>query len=266
VHNPHIKIIAPWREWAFKSRSDLIEYAKSQDIPITVTKAKPYSVDRNLLHVSSEGGVLEDPWVEAPEDVYLTTTSPQDAPDSPTYVEIDFEQGTPVAVNGKDLTPAELLTELNRLGAENSVGRDDIVENRYVGMKSRGVYETPGGTILHVAKKGIESITMDREVMHLRDSLIPQYAEIVYYGYWFSPEREFLQKSMDEAQKDVTGKVKVKLFKGSCTVAGRKSPKSLYSQDFATFEDEDVYHQKDAEGFIKLNALRLRIRAMQKGK
>ncbi|MEE8423738.1 MAG: argininosuccinate synthase, partial [Thermodesulfobacteriota bacterium] len=238
VHNPHIKIISPWREWDFKSRSDLIEYAKSQDIPITVTKAKPYSVDRNLLHVSSEGGVLEDPWVEAPEDVYLTTTSPQAAPDSPTYVEIDFEQGTPVAVNGNDLTPAELLTELNRLGAENGVGRDDIVENRYVGMKSRGIYETPGGTILHVAKKGIESITMDREVMHLRDSLIPQYAEIVYYGYWFSPEREFLQKSMDEAQKDVTGKVKVKLFKGSCTVAGRKSPNSLYSQDFATFEDE----------------------------
>lgn len=266
VHNPHIKIISPWREWDFKSRSDLIEYAKSQDIPITVTKAKPYSVDRNLLHVSSEGGVLEDPWVEAPEDVYLTTTSPQNAPDSPTYVEIDFEQGTPVAVNGNDLTPAELLAELNRLGAANGVGRDDIVENRYVGMKSRGIYETPGGTILHVAKKGIESITMDREVMHLRDSLIPQYAEIVYYGYWFSPEREFLQKSMDEAQKDVTGKVKVKLFKGSCTVAGRKSPKSLYSQDFATFEDEDVYHQKDAEGFIKLNALRLRIRAMQKAK
>ncbi len=266
VHNPHIKIISPWREWDFKSRSALIEYAKNQDIPITVSKAKLYSVDKNLLHVSSEGGILEDPWEEPPEDIYVFTRSPQDAPDSPTYVEIDFEQGTPVAVNGKDLTPAELLTELNRLGAENGVGRDDIVENRYVGMKSRGVYETPGGTILHVAKKGIESITMDREVMHLRDSLIPQYAEIVYYGYWFSPEREFLQKSMDEAQKDVTGKVKVKLFKGGCTVAGRKSPKSLYSQDFATFEDEDVYHQKDAEGFIKLNALRLRIRAMQKGK
>ena len=263
VCDPQIKIIAPWREWSLKSRSDLIEYATTHGIPVTVTKAKPYSVDRNILHVSSEGGVLEDPWAEPPEDVYLTTRSPQDAPDKPTYLEIDFEKGTPKAVDGKSMSPAQLLAELNRLGGENGVGRADMVENRYVGMKSRGVYETPGGTILHTAKRALESITMDREVMHLRDSFIPHYSELVYYGYWFSPEREFLQKAMDEAQKDVTGRVRVKLFKGNCSVVGRKSPKSLYSEEFATFEEEDVYHQKDAEGFIRLNALRLRIRALQ---
>ena len=262
--SPFIKIIAPWKIWDFKSRTDLIQYAKKHGIPIPVTKEKPYSSDRNLLHISFEGGILEDPWAEPPEDIYILTRSPEEAPDKPLYVEIDFEGGNPIAVNGKRMLPAELLSELNRLGGENGIGRVDMVENRYVGMKSRGVYETPGGTILHAAHRAVESIAMDREVMHLRDSLVPRYAEMIYYGYWFSPEREVLQKMMDEAQRTVNGTARLKLFKGNCTVAGRKSADSLYSCDFATFEEDQVYNQKDAAGFIRLNALRLRIRALVK--
>jgi len=262
--SPFIKIIAPWKIWDFKSRTDLIQYAKKHGIPIPVTQEKPYSSDRNLLHISFEGGILEDPWAEPPEDIYVLTRSPEEAPDKPLYVEIDFEGGSPIAVNGKRMLPAELLSELNRLGGENGIGRVDMVENRYVGMKSRGVYETPGGTILHAAHRAVESITMDREVMHLRDSLIPRYAEMIYYGYWLSPEREVLQKMMDEAQRTVNGTARLKLFKGNCTVAGRKSADSLYSCDFATFEEDQVYDQKDAAGFIRLNALRLRIRALVK--
>jgi argininosuccinate synthase len=260
--NPRIRIIAPWKIWDFKSRTDLIQYAQKHGISIPVTKAKPYSSDRNILHISFEGGILEDPWMEPPEDMFVLSVAPEKAPDGPLYLEIDFEKGNPVALNGKKMAAAPLLQELNRRGGENGIGRVDLVENRYVGMKSRGVYETPGGTILHAAHKAVESITMDREVMHLRDSLIPRYAEMVYYGYWFSPEREVLQTLIDEAQRPVTGTARVKLFKGNCTVAGRKSPQSLYSTDFATFEEDQVYDQKDAQGFIRLNALRLRIRAL----
>jgi len=262
--SPLIKIIAPWKIWDFKSRTDLIQYAKKHGIPIPVTQEKPYSSDRNLLHISFEGGILEDPWAEPPEDMYILSRPPEKAPDKPSYVEIDFEWGNPIAINGKRMLPAELLSELNRLGGENGIGRVDMVENRYVGMKSRGVYETPGGTILHAAHRAVESITMDREVMHLRDSMVPRYAEMVYYGYWFSPEREVLQKMIDEAQRTVNGTARLKLFKGNCIVAGRKSADSLYSCDFATFEEDQVYDQKDAAGFIRLNALRLRIRALVK--
>ena len=262
--SPLIKIIAPWKIWDFKSRTDLIRYAQKHGIPVPVTAKKPYSSDRNLLHISFEGGILEDPWTEPPEDMFVLTRSPEKAPDRPLYVEVDFEGGNPVAVNGELMSPAKLLSELNRLGGESGIGRVDMVENRYVGMKSRGVYETPGGTILHAAHRAVESITMDREVMHLRDSLIPRYAEMVYYGYWFSPEREVLQKMIDEAQRTVTGTARLKLFKGNCTVVGRKSADSLYSCDFATFEEDQVYDQKDAGGFIRLNALRLRIRALVK--
>jgi len=264
--SPLIKIIAPWKIWNFKSRTDLIQYAEKHGIPVPVTQQKPYSSDRNLLHISFEGGILEDPWMEPPEDMFVLTRSPEKAPDKPRIVEIDFTSGNPVAVNGRRVSPTELLAELNRLGGENGIGRVDMVENRYVGMKSRGVYETPGGTILHAAHRAVESITMDREVMHLRDSLIPRYAEMVYYGYWFSPEREVLQKMVDEAQLTVNGTARLKLFKGNCTVIGRKSAESLYSCDFATFEEDQVYNQKDAEGFIRLNALRLRIRALVKEK
>lgn len=262
--NPRIQIIAPWKIWGFKSRTDLIKYAQKHGIPVRVTAEKPYSIDRNLLHISFEGGILEDPWMEPPADMFVLTRSPEKAPDKPLYLEIDFESGNPVSVNGKSMAPAELLAELNRLGGENGIGRVDMVENRYVGMKSRGVYETPGGTILHAAHRAVESITMDREVMHLRDSLIPRYAEMIYYGYWLSPEREVLQKMIDESQRTVTGTARLKLFKGNCTVVGRKSAESLYSCDFATFEEDQVYNQKDAEGFIRLNALRLRIRALVK--
>jgi argininosuccinate synthase len=264
--SPLIKIIAPWKIWNFKSRTDLIQYAEKHGIPVPVTKQKPYSSDRNLLHISFEGGILEDPWMEPPEDMFVLTRSPDKAPDKPQSIEIDFASGNPVAVNGRRMSPAELLGELNRLGGENGIGRVDMVENRYVGMKSRGVYETPGGTILHAAHRAVESITMDREVMHLRDSLIPRYAEMVYYGYWFSPEREVLQKMVDQAQLTVTGTARLKLFKGNCTVIGRKSAESLYSCDLATFEEDQVYNQKDAEGFIRLNALRLRLRALLKEK
>ena len=262
--NPHIRVITPWREWDFKSREDLIAYARDNKIPVPVTKAKPYSSDRNLLHISFEGGILEDPWSAPPEDMFILSVSPEKAPDRPTFVEIDFEDGVPVRIDGKAYSPANLLSRLNELGGQNGIGRVDMVENRYVGMKSRGVYETPGGTILYVAHRAVESITMDREVMHLRDSLMPKIAELIYYGYWFSPEMEILKKTIDETQKDVTGTVRLKLYKGNCTAVGRKSEKSLYHDAFATFEKDTVYNQKDAEGFIRLNALRLRIRSMMR--
>jgi len=263
---PQIRIIAPWKIWDFKSRNDLIQYAQKHGIPVPVTAEKPYSSDRNLLHISFEGGILEDPWTAPPEDMFVLTRSPEKAPNQPISVEIEFERGNPVAVNGRRMSPGKLLAELNRLGGEHGIGRADMVENRYVGMKSRGVYETPGGTILHAAHRGVESITLDREVLHLRDSLIPRYAEMVYYGYWFSPERQILQKLIDESQETVTGTARVKLYKGNCIVTGRKSNRSLYSADFATFEEDQVYNQKDAEGFIRLNALRLRIQAFMKEK
>jgi argininosuccinate synthase len=263
--NPHIRIISPWREWQFKSREDLIEYAKQNGIPVPVTKAKPYSSDRNLLHISFEGGILEDPWSEPPEDMFILSVSPEKAPDRPTVIEIDFEEGVPKRVDGKELSPANLLARVNELGGQNGIGRVDMVENRYVGMKSRGVYETPGGTILYAAHRAVESITMDREVMHLRDSLVPKLAELIYYGYWFSPEMDILKKTIDETQRDVTGTVRLKLYKGNVMVMGRKSEQSLYHDAFATFEKDTVYNQKDAEGFIRLNALRLRIRRMMRG-
>jgi len=264
--DPSLKIIAPWREWDFKGREDLIDYARSHGIPVPVSKEKPYSSDRNLLHISFEGGILEDTWNEPPEDMFVMSVSPEAAPDRPTYLEINFERGNPVAVDGTPMGPAELLEHLNRLGGENGIGRVDMVENRYVGMKSRGVYETPGGTILREAHLAMESITCDREVIHIRDSLIPRYAEMVYYGYWFSPEREMLQALVDETQKNVTGVVRLKLYKGNCTVVGRKSDRSLYHPDFATFESDEVYDQKDAEGFIRLSGLRLKIaRLLEQG-
>lgn len=262
--DPKVRIIAPWREWAFRSRRELIEYASARGIPVTATKAKPYSTDMNLFHVSYEGGILEDPWEAPPEEIFQMTVSPERAPSKPREVEIEYEGGDPVAVDGKRMTPAALLAHLNRLGGEHGVGRVDLVENRYVGMKSRGVYETPGGTILQVAHRGLESITLDREVLHLRDSLVPRYAELIYYGFWYAPERIMLQKAFDEAQQDVTGIVRVKLYKGSCTVTGRRSDQSLYRLDLATFEEDEVYRQKDAEGFIRLNALRLAIRAQRR--
>ncbi len=259
---PDIRVITPWRIWDLKSRSDLIAYAQKKGIPVSVTKSKPYSSDRNLFHISFEGGILEDPWREPPKDIFVMTRDPQEAPSTPAFVEISYEKGNPVALNGARLSPAKLLAKLNRIAGENGVGRVDVVENRYVGMKSRGVYETPGGTVLHVAHRALEGLTMDREVMHLRDSLIPRYAELVYYGYWFAPEREVLQKLIDEAQADVTGTVRLKLYKGNCIVVGRKSPRSLFHKDYATFEKDTVFNQKDAEGFIKLNALRLKIRRL----
>jgi len=260
---PRVRVIAPWREWTFRSRRELIEYASTHGIPVSATKAKPYSIDLNLFHVSYEGGILEDPWEEPPDEIFRMTVSPEKAPNKPRLVEIDYERGDPVAVDGKRMSPATLLAHLNGLGGEHGVGRLDLVENRYVGMKSRGVYETPGGTILHAAHRGLESMTMDREVQHLRDSLIPRYAEMIYYGYWYAPEREMLQKAFDEAQQDVSGAVRVKLYKGSCAVVGRRSDRSLYRLDLATFEEDEAYRQKDAEGFIRLNALRLAIRAQR---
>ena len=264
--NPRIKIIAPWRLWHFKSRQSLIAYAREQNIPIQVTPQKPYSSDRNIFHISFEGGILEDPWKQPSEDMFVLTSSPEKAPAKPLYLEITYRQGNPVAINGKALSPALLLAQLNRLGGMHGIGRVDMVENRYVGMKSRGVYETPGGTILHAAHRAVESLTLDREVMHIKEGLITRYAELVYYGYWFAPERELLQKTIDETQKFVTGVVRVKLYKGSCTVAGRKSPHSLYHPDFATFEEDTVYDQRLAEGFIQLNALRLKINSLLKAR
>ena len=266
---PDIKIIAPWREWDLTSRTKLIEFAEAHQIPIAKDKRgdAPFSVDANLLHSSSEGKVLEDPAVEPESIVYQRTIDPQDAPDKPTMVEIGFERGDAVSINGKTLSPATLLTELNELGRANGIGRLDLVENRFVGMKSRGVYETPGGTILIAAHRAMESITLDRGAAHLKDELMPRYAELIYNGFWFSPEREMLQALIDKSQEFVTGVVKLKLYKGNVIVIGRSSPYSLYSQDLVTFEDDKgAYDQKDAAGFIKLNALRLRTLAMRKKK
>ncbi|MGP7987496.1 MAG: argininosuccinate synthase [Desulfobaccales bacterium] len=263
---PDLKIIVPWREWDLQGRADCLAYAQKHGIPVPVTTEKPYSSDRNLLHLSFEGGILEDPWAEPPAEMFLLSKSPQEAPDKPQYVEIDFEAGDPVAVDGERLSPAALLARLNEIGGAQGIGRVDLVENRYVGLKSRGVYETPGGTILRAAHQAVESITLDREVMHLRDSLSPRYAELIYYGYWFAPERYALQKLIDEAQQPVTGTARLKLYKGNVTVVGRKSGKSLYRPDLVTFEAGGDYRQADAAGFIRLNALRLKIRAKLEGK
>lgn len=259
--NPEIKIVAPWREWDLNSRTALIDYAVAHGIPLPVTKDKPYSMDRNMFHISYEGGVLEDPWEGPEDDMFLLSTSPEKAPDSSTVIEIQYEKGNPVAVNGEKLSPAQLLERLNKYGGENGIGRIDIVENRFVGMKSRGIYETPGGTILHQAHRAVESITLDREVMFLRDSLIPAYARMIYNGFWFSPERELIQQTVDQTQTRVTGEVRLKLYKGNCTVLGRKAAKSLYNQNMASFEESYGYSQDDADGFIKLNALRLKLYA-----
>ena len=258
---PDIKVIAPWREWEFRGRTDLIAYAKAHGIPVTPTIEKPYSTDRNLMHVSYEGGILEDPWIEAPENMFQLTCSPEKAKDEAEYIEIGFEQGEPVSVNGAQLDPVALLSKLNEIGGEHGVGRADLVENRFVGMKSRGVYETPGVTILQAAHRALESITLDREVMHLRDSLSVKFAECVYYGFWFAPEFELLRKMINETQEPVTGDVRLKLYRGNVIVVGRRSPNSLYDERVATFEAETVYNQRDAEGFIKLNALRLRLQS-----
>lgn len=267
--NPDIKIIAPWRDWEFKSRTDLINFAEMHQIPVPKDKQgeAPFSVDANMLHSSSEGKVLEDPWVEAPEYVHMRSVSPMDAPDVATDIEIEFMNGDPVALNGKAMSPATLFAALNDLGRDNGIGRIDLVENRFVGMKSRGVYETPGGTILLAAHRAMESITLDRGAMHLKDELMPRYAELIYNGFWFSPEREMLQAAIDHSQKDVEGTVRLKLYKGNVMTTGRQSPKSLYSDSLVTFEDDHgAYDQKDAAGFIKLNALRLRTLAARKRK
>lgn len=258
---PDIKVIAPWREWDLNSRTKLLDYAEKHQIPIAKDKRgeAPYSIDANLLHTSFEGKVLEDPWTAPGEEMFLRTVSPQKAPNEPTIVEIEFEKGDAVAINGQRLSPAALLTKLNELGGKNGIGRLDLVENRYIGMKSRGVYETPGGTILLAAHRAMESITLDRGSSHLKDELMPRYAELIYNGYWWSPEREMLQALIDKSQERVTGTVRLQLYKGNVTVEGRKSPVSLYRKDIVTFEEDDVYDQYDAAGFIKLNALRLRI-------
>lgn len=256
---PDVKIVAPWREWNMKGREELIAYAGKHNIPVTATKAKPYSTDRNLLHISYEGGILEDPWKESTDDMYTMAVPVEKAPDRAEYVEVEYQSGNAIGINGKKLSPAALLAEANRIAGAHGIGRVDLVENRYVGMKSRGVYETPGGTLLHAAHRAVESITMDREAMHLRDSFIPRYAEMVYYGYWFAPERWMLQAAIDESQKNVTGTARLKLYKGNCDTVGRKSAVSLYNPELATFEADRVYNQKDAEGFIRLNALRLRL-------
>jgi len=260
--NPSIKVVVPWREWPFKSRQSLIEYAEAHRIPIAATREKPYSTDRNLLHISYEGGILEDPWSEPPHDMYTMMVPPEKAPDRPTYVEISYRAGDPVALNGTGMRAAHLLEALNAIAGSNGIGRVDMGENRCVGMKSRCVYETPGGTALHAAHRAIESLTLDREILHLRDSLITKYAELVYYGYWISPEREAIQRLVDDMQTEVTGEVRLKLYKGTCLVVGRKSEKSLYHPELATFEEEEIFDQKEAEGFIKLNALRLRVRRL----
>jgi argininosuccinate synthase len=260
---PDLHIIAPWREWELKSREALMHYAAQHGIPVPTTPDKPYSIDRNLLHSSYEGGILEDPWREPPDDMFLLSVNPELAPDRATYVDIDFTAGIPTGIDGKANSPAALLGALNRLAGANGIGRVDMVENRFVGMKTRGVYETPGGTVLHVAHRALESITLDREVMHLRDSLSPKYAQLIYNGFWFAPERTMLQTAIDEAQREVTGTVRLKLYKGNCIVVGRKSPRSLYRNDFATFEADEVYKQYDAEGFIRLNGLRLKLHALR---
>jgi argininosuccinate synthase len=266
--NPHIKIIAPWREWEFTSRTDLLEYAESRQIPIAKDKhgEAPFSVDANLLHASSEGKIIEDPWVEGAEFIYSRTISPEDAPDKATYIEIGFERGDPVSIDGQAMSPATLLTALNTLGHDNGIGRLDLVENRFVGMKNRGLYETPGGTIMHVAHRAMESLTLDRGMAHLKDELMPRYAEMIYNGFWYSPEREMLQAAIDHSQQHVTGTVRLKLYKGNTIVVGRKAEKSLYSADYVTFEEGAAdYDHADAHGFIRLNALRLRLNKMMLG-
>jgi argininosuccinate synthase len=259
---PNIRVIAPWREWDLKSRGDLVSYAQRHGISVPVTPKKPYSCDRNLLHTSYEGGILEDPWAEPPEEMFEMTVSPERAPDKPTYIDIEFEKGVPIGIDGQVLSPVELLYRLNEIGGRNGIGRVDMVENRFVGIKSRGVYETPGGTILHSAHRAVESITMDREVMHLRDTLAPKFAELIYYGFWYSPEMSMLRAAIDESQKNVTGTVRMKIYKGNVSVAGRRSPFSLYQKDLATFEEDEIYNQKDATGFIRLNALRLAVKTL----
>jgi argininosuccinate synthase len=265
---PEITVIAPWREWDLSSRTRLLDYAEQHQIPVAKDKRgeAPFSVDANLLHISAEGKVLEDPWVEPEEYVYSRTVAPEAAPDTPQHVEIDFERGDPVAVDGDLLSPASLLARLNELGGRHGIGRLDLVENRFVGMKSRGVYETPGGTILQAAHRGIESLCLDRGAMHLKDELMPRYAELVYNGFWFSPEREMLQALIDKSQDKVSGRVRLKLYKGLARVVGRTSPDSLYSQAHVTFEEDQVYDQRDAEGFIRLQALRLRLAARRDGR
>src|SRR6266550_3901285 len=260
---PEIKVIAPWREWEFKGRTDLIAYAKDYNIPVTATHAKPYSTDANLMHISYEGGILEDPWAAPPEDIFQLTCSPEDGKPEAEYVEISFERGEPVAVNEEKLGPVALLESLNKLGGEHGIGRVDLVENRFVGMKSRGVYETPGVTILQAAHRAVESITLDREVVRLRDSLGVKFADNVYYGFWFAPEFDLMRKMIDEMQQPVTGEARLKVYRGNVMVVGRRSPNSLYDERIATFEADTVYNQRDAEGFIKLNALRLRLRGGQ---
>jgi argininosuccinate synthase len=259
---PDIKVVAPWREWELKGRTDLIAYAERHNIPVTATAAKPYSTDRNLMHVSYEGGILEDPWMEAPADIFQLTKAPEEAAREPEYIEIGFEHGEPVSVNGKHLSAVALLEALNQKGGAHGIGRVDLVENRFVGMKSRGVYETPGVTILQAAHRALESITLDREVMRLRDSMGTKFAESVYYGFWFAPEFELMRTMIDETQKSVTGEVRLKLYRGNVIVAGRRAPRSLYNENLATFEADEIYNQRDAEGFIKLNALRLRLGAI----
>ena len=266
--NPHIKIIAPWREWEFSSRTDLINYAESRQIPIAKDKRgeAPFSVDANLLHASSEGKIIEDPWIEGEEFIYSRTISPEDAPDKPTYIEIGFKHGDPISIDGENLSPAKLLTNLNKFGHDNGIGRLDLVENRFVGMKNRGLYETPGGTILYTAHRAMESLTLDRGMAHLKDELMPRYAELIYNGFWHSPEREMLQTAIDHSQQHVTGVVRLKLYKGNTIVVGRKAEKSLYSEDYVTFEEGAAdYDHADAHGFIRLNALRLRLNKMMLG-
>ena len=263
AHEPNIRVIAPWRDpqWDLTSRTKMMEYAAKHGIPVPTTVKRPYSSDRNLLHISFEGGILEDPWAEPPEDMFVLSVDPRKAPDTPTYVEIEFEQGTPVAVDGKRLSPATLLERLNELGGANGVGRVDMVENRFVGMKSRGVYETPGGTILYKAHRAVESITMDREVMLMRDQMSPKIAQLIYNGFWYSPEMDFMMDLVRKSQENVSGTARVRLYKGNCDVVGRRSPKSLYDEKISTFEeDQGAYQQADAGAFIKLNALRLRVR------
>ncbi|MCF8042095.1 MAG: argininosuccinate synthase [Desulfarculaceae bacterium] len=257
---PDLAIIAPWREWDMNSREALMAYAKKHGIPVPVTKAKPYSSDRNILHISFEGGILEDPWASPPEDMFVLSVSPQNAPDKPEDIVLEFDKGDAVALDGEKLSPATLLARLNQLGGKHGIGRVDMVENRYVGMKSRGVYETPGGTILRAGHLALETLCLDREVLRIRDNLLPHYSDLIYNGYWFSPEMELLQSMMDKAQEPVCGEVALQLYKGNITVMGRRSPNSLYRPDIATFEEDTVYDQADATGFIRLNALRLRIR------
>ncbi len=261
--DPSVRVIAPWREWDLKSRTDCIRYAEQHGIPVTASVKKPYSMDRNLLHISFEGGILENPWVEPNSDMFVLTQNPENAPNQPRYIEIEFSEGNAVAVDGVKFSPAALLGKLNEIAGEHGVGRTDICESRFVGMKSRGVYETPGGTVLHKAHRAIESITLDREEIRIKDGLVPEYATLAYRGFWFSPEREMLQAMIDSTQSVVTGTVRLKLYKGGIWVVGRKSPNTLYREDVVTFEADDVYNQADATGFINLNGLRLKLRTLR---